>query len=172
VRLELERVDLHEVIRLAVTNLENHQASKAIWLKLQLDARRPHIRADAGKLEQVLSNLIGNAVKFTSDGGKVSIVTSNDDSDGLIVEISDTGIGISPEALERIFLPFERGDSTIHSRFGGLGLGLSIARSLMKAHGATLEATSDGPDRGAQFVARFRVDDSSGATNGKNGDLS
>jgi nitrogen-specific signal transduction histidine kinase len=72
VRLELERVDLHEVIRLAVTNLENQQASKAIWLKLQLDARRPHIRADAGKLEQALSNLIGNAVKFTSDGGRKS----------------------------------------------------------------------------------------------------
>jgi len=171
VRLELERIDLHEVIRFAVRNLENQQESKAIWLKLQLHARRRLIRADAGKLEQALSNLIGNAMKFTSVGGRVSIVTSNDESDGLIVEISDTGIGISPEALERIFLPFERGDSTIHSRFGGLGLGLSIARSLMKAHGATLEATSDGMGEGAKFVARFCVDDSPEAANGKNGDL-
>lgn len=171
VRLELERIDLHQVIRFAVRNLENQQESKSIWLNLRLGARHRHTRADAGKLEQVLSNLIGNAVKFTSVGGKVSIVTFNDDSDGLIVAISDTGIGISPEALERIFSPFERGDSTIYSRFGGLGLGLSIARSLMKAHGATLEATSDGPGTGAKFVARFRVDDSSGAANGKNGDL-
>jgi PAS domain S-box-containing protein len=171
VRLELERIDLHEVIRFAVRNLENQQESKAIWLKLQLHARRRLIRADAGKLEQALSNLIGNAMKFTSVGGRVSIVTSNDESDGLIVEISDTGIGISPEALERIFLPFERGDSTIHSRFGGLGLGLSIARSLMKAHGATLEATSDGMGEGAKFVARFCVDASPEAANGKNCDL-
>ena len=168
VRLKLERVDLHEVIRVAVINLENHQEPKAILLKLQLNAPHRHIRADADKLEQVLSNVIGNAVKFTSVGGTVSIVTSNDDSDDLIVEVIDTGIGISPEALERIFSPFERADSTIHARFGGLGLGLSIARGLIEAHGATLEATSDGPGKGAKFVARFRGDDSSEAPEAKN----
>jgi len=160
VRLKLERVDLHEVIRVAVINLENEQEPKAILLKLQLNARLRHIRADAEKLEQVLSNVISNAVKFTSVGGTVSIVTSNDDSDNLIVEVIDTGIGISPEALERIFSPFERADSTIQAHFGGLGLGLFIARGLIEAHGATLEATSDGPGKGAKFVARFRGDSS------------
>jgi PAS domain S-box-containing protein len=159
-RLELERVDAHEVMRFVVKNLKSQRESKAVRLDPQWGAQRHHIRADAGKLEQVLSNLIGNALKFTPVGGTVSIVTSNDESDGLIIEVSDTGIGISSEALERIFSPFEQGDPTIHSRFGGLGLGLSIARTLLEAHGATLEATSDGPGRGAKFSARFHVDDS------------
>ncbi len=162
-RLELARVDTHEVMRLVVKNLESQQESKAVRLDLQWGAQRHHIRADAGKLEQVLSNLIGNALKFTPVGGMVSIVTSNDESDGLIIEVSDTGIGISPEALERIFSPFEQGDPTIQSRFGGLGLGLSIARTLLEAHGATLEGTSNGLGRGAKFIVRFPLDDSPGA---------
>ena len=103
--------------------------------------------------------MIGNALKFTPLGGTVSIVTYNDESGGLVIEVSDTGIGISPEALGRIFSLFEQGDSTVHPRFGRLGLGLSIAHTLMKAHGATLEAASDGPGKGAKFVARFRVDE-------------
>jgi signal transduction histidine kinase len=81
----------------------------------------------------------------------------------MIIEVGDTGIGISPEALERIFSPFEQGEPTIYSRFGGLGLGFSIARTLLRAHGATLVATSDGPGRGAKFSARFRLDDASNA---------
>jgi PAS domain S-box-containing protein len=166
-RLELERVDVHEVMRFVVKNLENQQESKAVRLDLRWGARRHHIRADASKLERVLSNLIGNSLKFTPVGGAVSIVTFNDESDGLIIEVSDTGIGISPEALERIFSPFEQGDPTIQLRFGGLGLGLSIARTLLEAHGATLEARSDGPGRGATFSARFLVDDSPEAADEK-----
>ena len=76
------------------------------------------------------------------------------------MEVSDTGIGIPADALSRIFSPFEQGDSSIHPRYGGLGLGLSIARTLMKAHGGTLEAASEGLDKGAKFTARFKVDDS------------
>jgi CheY-like chemotaxis protein len=103
----------------------------------------------------VFSNLIGNAVKFTDQGGKVSIVTRNEGGTRLVVEVSDTGIGIPSEAMARIFAPFEQGDASIHSRYGGLGLGLSIARKLMDAQGGTLEAFSEGLDRGAMFTARF-----------------
>jgi signal transduction histidine kinase len=74
--------------------------------------------------------------------------------------VSDTGIGIPAEALSRIFSPFEQGDSSIHPRYGGFGLGLSIARTLIKAHGGTLEAESEGSGQGAKFTARFRIDDS------------
>jgi signal transduction histidine kinase len=74
--------------------------------------------------------------------------------------VSDTGIGIPGDALSRIFSPFEQGDSSIHRRYGGLGLGLSIARTLIKAHGGTLEAASEGLDKGAKFTARFKIDDS------------
>jgi signal transduction histidine kinase len=125
-----------------------------------LEAPHSYVRADPGKLEQVLSNLIGNALKFTPEGGKVSIVTRNEESGRLVIEVSDTGIGIPADALSRIFSPFEQGDSSIHSRFGGLGLGLSIARTLIKAHGGTLEVESEGSGRGAKFTARFKVDDS------------
>jgi signal transduction histidine kinase len=104
--------------------------------------------------------LIGNALKFTPRGGKVSIVTSNDADGGLVVEVSDTGIGIAADALLRIFSPFEQGDSSIHSRYGGLGLGLSIARTIIKAHGATLEVASEGVDQGAKFTTRFKLEDS------------
>jgi PAS domain S-box-containing protein len=159
-RLELVKVDAHEAIRFALRNLESQQKGAGIGIDLQLQAPHRHIRANALKLEQVLSNLIGNALKFTPKGGKVSIATLNEASGELVVEVSDTGIGIPAEALSRIFSPFVQGDSSIHSRFGGLGLGLSIARTLMEAHGGTLEVESDGLGRGAKFTARFKLDDS------------
>jgi PAS domain S-box-containing protein len=158
--LKLENVDAHEVIRFALGNLESQQKGAGIGIDLRLQAQHSHIRADSGKLEQVLSNLIGNAVKFTPKGGKVSIVTRNEESGKLVIEVSDTGIGIPADALSRIFSPFEQGDRSIHQHYGGLGLGLSIARTLMKAHGGTLEAASEGLDKGAKFTARFKIDDS------------
>jgi len=148
------------VIRFALRNLEGQQNRAGIGMELQLEAPHSHIQADALKLEQILSNLIGNALKFTPKGGKVSILTRNEANGGLVVEVSDTGIGIPAEALSRIFSPFEQGDSSIHRHYGGHGLGLSIAHTLMKAHGGTLEATSEGLGRGAKFTARFKIDDS------------
>ncbi len=94
-------------------------------------------------------------MKFTAQGGTVSIVTRNEGDARLVVEVGDTGIGIPADALSRIFSPFEQGDATIHSRFGGLGLGLSIAHSLVDAQGGTLEAASEGLGCGAKFTARF-----------------
>src|SRR5207245_10574933 len=142
-RLKLERIDAHEVIRLALKNLESWQKLTKVGIYLQLEAQCHHIRADAGKLEQIMSNLIGNALKFTPIGGRILIVTRNE-AGKLVIEVSDTGIGISAEALRRIFSPFEQGDSSIHPRFGGLGLGLSIARTLTAAHPGTLAVNSNG----------------------------
>jgi len=158
--LELMKVDTHEVIRFALKNLQNQQKGAGIGIDLRLQARHSHIRADSGKLEQALSNLIGNALKFTPQGGKVSIVTRDEASGKLVIEVSDTGIGIPANALSRIFSPFEQGDPSIHPRYGGLGLGLSIARTLIKAHGGTLEVESEGSGQGAKFTVRFKIDDS------------
>jgi PAS domain S-box-containing protein len=158
-RLELVAVDAHQVIRFAIKNLESQQKSNGVGIELNLQARRSEIRADWGKLEQVLSNLIGNALKFTPRGGRVSIVTRNEESCKLVIEVSDTGIGIPAEALLRLFLPFEHGDSSIHPRFGGLGLGLSIAQTLVEAQDGTLEVESAGLGQGSKFTARFNVDD-------------
>ena len=158
--LKLVKVDTHEVIHFALKNLESQQRGAGIGIDLRLEAGQRHIRADALKLEQVLSNLIGNALKFTPAGGKVSVVTRNEASDNLVVEVSDTGIGIPADALSRIFSPFEQGDSSMHLRYGGLGLGLSIARTIVTAHGGTLEVESEGLGQGAKFTARFKIDDS------------
>jgi PAS domain S-box-containing protein len=155
--LKLVKVDAHEVIRLALKNLASQQDRTRIGIDLRLQAGRSHIRADALKLEQILSNLIGNALKFTPQGGRVSIFTRNEPGGKLVIEVSDTGIGIPSDAFSRIFSPFEQGDSSIHSRYGGLGLGLSIARTLTKAHGGSLEVESEGRGRGAKFTARFQI---------------
>jgi len=158
--LKLVKVDAHEVIHLALKNLESQQDRTRIGIDVRLQARHSHIRADALKLEQVLSNLIGNALKFTPQAGKVSIFTRNEPGGKLVIEVSDTGIGIPADAFSRIFSPFEQGDPSIHSRYGGLGLGLSIARTLVKAHGGSLEVESEGRGRGAKFTARFQIGDS------------
>ena len=158
--LELVKVDAHEVIRFALKNLETQQKGAGIGIDLQLPAQHRHIRADALKVEQILSNLIGNALKFTPRDGKVSILTRNEASGDLVIEVSDTGIGIPADALSRIFTPFEQGDPSIHPKYGGFGLGLSIASTLMKAHGGTLEVESQGSGQGAKFTARFKIYDS------------
>ena len=158
--LKLVKVDAHEVIRLTLKNLEVQQNRTKIGIDLRLQARHSHIRADALKLEQILSNLFANALKFTPQGGKVSIFTRNEPGGKLVIEVSDTGIGIPADAFSRIFSPFEQGDSSIHARYGGLGLGLSIARTLVKAHGGSLEVESEGRGQGARFTARFQIDGS------------
>jgi PAS domain S-box-containing protein len=159
-QLNLERVDAHQVIEFAVTNLESQRRAKAIHVHLQLEAEHRYIQADPMKLEQIVSNLIANALKFTPENGNVTVATSNKADWQLLIEVRDNGIGMPASALARIFSPFVQGDSSIHPRFGGLGLGLAISRSLIEAHGGTLEATSAGLGRGAKFTARFKVDDS------------
>ena len=101
-------------------------------------------------MQQVFWNLLKNAIKFTPTGGRVS-VRSHDEGEHLVIEISDTGVGLASEHLERVFLPFEQAGRVNDARFGGLGLGLAIAKAIVEAHAGTIQATSDGPGRGATF---------------------
>jgi CheY-like chemotaxis protein len=99
---------------------------------------------------------------LSSSGGRPPgisrrVTTTSAPNDDLVIEISDSGMGIEAGSLSRIFSPFERGDASVRRRFGGLGLGLSISKSLAEAHGATLEAESEGRDNGATFRLRFRT---------------
>jgi CheY-like chemotaxis protein len=91
-------------------------------------------------------------VKFSPEGGEISIISENSAAGALEIRVSDHGIGIEPAALGRIFAPFEQGESSIHRRYGGLGLGLAISRALAEAHGGSLTAASDGPNTGATFT--------------------
>ncbi len=153
-RIASAPLDLHVTLRDALAIAEPMLREKNIVADTSLDAHRHLVRGDSARLAQVFSNLLTNAAKFTPDTGCVTIHTANSDGK-LRVEITDTGIGIAPEVLPRIFEAFSQGEASITRLFGGLGLGLSVARSLVEAHGGTIEARSAGHDRGATFTVTF-----------------
>jgi PAS domain S-box-containing protein len=150
-QLRCEVVDVNDAIRSVIAMVQNQIDAKRIELAVGLRARKHHVWADAGRLQQILLNLFSNAVKFTNEGGSISIRTSNEQADHqLQVEVVDNGIGIEPDVLPRLFNAFEQTERT--RRFGGLGLGLSIARSLATLHHGTIQAVSEGHDKGSTFV--------------------
>jgi two-component system CheB/CheR fusion protein len=155
--LLLKSVDLGVILRQALEVCAADVATKHLHLILDLVARPCLVLGDADRLQQVFWNLIKNAVKFTPVGGKLMIsskLCNAEDSEApvVVVEICDQGIGIEPELLPRLFDVFEQGGSTIHHHYGGLGLGLTISKSLVEAHGGTIYAASPGRDQGATFT--------------------
>jgi signal transduction histidine kinase/ActR/RegA family two-component response regulator len=151
------RADAQQTVvqTLGLCTLALRTAGLRLRLSLQADARE--VRTDPARLRQVLENLLDNARKFTPPGGTVTIRTSNrpDPSGGppwFRVDVEDTGIGIRPELLSRIFAPFEQGINVYTRPFGGLGLGLTISRAVAEAHGGSLSVSSAGPGLGATFT--------------------
>jgi len=151
--LDLESCDAHTVIRDAIETASSAIAAKKLKISTELNAKQHHILADCIRLQQVFWNLINNAVKFTSLGGQIAIRTSNDERDCFHFEIADNGIGIEPERLASLFMPFEQADPSVSRQFGGLGLGLAICKHLVDLHNGTIEAES----RGRSFGATFKV---------------
>jgi PAS domain S-box-containing protein len=151
VRLEIERIDIHALLDQAAELCQPEVESAGVRLIFEREARASIVEADPTRLLQVACNLIQNAVKFTHEGGTIAIQTTDGERGRLVVTVVDDGRGIEPEALSTIFEPFEQGPSTTARRHGGLGLGLSIGRSIIEAHGGTLSAASDGPGRGSSF---------------------
>jgi len=142
--------DIHAKIRQVIDICQSDIRSEKLTLKVELDARRSHVRADAARLQQVLWNLLKNAVKFTPQGGTIGIRTS-DVENRIMVEVWDTGIGIDGELLPLIFDAFEQGGKQVTRKHGGLGLGLTVSRWLVEAHGGTIEARSEGHGKGSIF---------------------
>jgi len=131
-------------------------AAGRVRLELGLAPGDYRLWADAPRLTQVFWNLLNNAVKFTPDGGAVMVRSSADD--GLLrIEVSDTGIGIEPDMLPRIFDAFEQAERRITRRFGGLGLGLAVSKAIVEMHGGTLTAESAGHGKGATFRVELPV---------------
>ncbi len=152
--LHWEVADGHGLIRQAVQICQGEVSGKELFLDLDLGAPGHHISADPARFQQVIWNLVKNAVKFTPGGGAITIRTRNRHVDGgerLVIEVSDTGIGIEPEILPLIFDPFQQGETRITRKFGGLGLGLAICRGIVEAHGGTLVAESPEMGRGTTF---------------------
>jgi len=152
IRLRKEVVDVHKIIRDAVSVCQADLDDHAQPLSLDLSASRSHIEGDPVRIQQVLWNLIRNASKF-SGRAKSIFVTSRNTEDGMFeIAVRDEGVGIPAEILPRLFSPFEQGSEEITRRFGGLGLGLVISKSIVELHDGAIEAFSDGQDRGSRFV--------------------
>ncbi len=158
--LNVQPTDAHESLRQVLAICDSDLRGKRLTLAVDPRADRPCVRADPARLQQILWNLVKNAVKFTPDGGRVAVVTRNVPADGgtgeaFEVAVTDTGIGIDPAVMARIFDAFEQGGQQITKQFGGLGLGLAISRALAERHGGSLAAASDGTGTGATFTLRM-----------------
>jgi PAS domain S-box-containing protein len=151
--LDLESCDAHSIIRDAIETASSAIAAKKLKLSTKLHAKEHCIWAECIRLQQVFWNLINNAVKFTSPGGQIAIRTYNDENGLFHFEITDNGIGIEPDRLASLFVPFEQADAAVTRQFGGLGLGLAISKHLVDLHHGTIEAES----RGRSFGATFKV---------------
>ncbi len=156
VHLERQVIDAHDVILKVVEDLESQRQPKKISMDVQLHAWEHHVHADITKFYQILSSLIGNAIKFTPEGGVIDIASYNTSAGRIIILVHDNGIGLEAKDVARIFLPFEQADASIHPQYGGLGLGLSIAKSLVEAHEGKLTAQSQGKNRGTTFILEFK----------------
>lgn len=163
VSLRPKPLDMHALVQVVVDMLEGQVREKRLQLTLDLDAANPMVHADEARMQQVLWNLLRNAIKFTGEAGRITVRTRLECTQ-FILECSDTGIGIDPEALPRIFSAFEQADREVSQRFGGLGLGLAIARGLVAEHKGELTASSDGRGQGATFTLHLRSQMEAGET--------
>jgi signal transduction histidine kinase len=149
--LSFETVDVHQALREVLEICDRDLQVKRIAVTTELHARRIFVRADPARLQQVLWNVVKNAVKFSPEEGRVSLRTSDGPAGTIEIEVTDTGVGIDPDVLPRIFDAFEQGGRDVTRMFGGLGLGLAISKALVDLHGGSLHAKSDGRGHGATF---------------------
>ncbi len=156
-KLDLKPIDAHEAISNVVEICRPDAVEKRLRVELNLRAAHCWITADTAKFQQIIWNLLKNAIKFTPVGGEITISSANEKRERLTITVRDNGIGIEPEALGRVFNAFEQGDQSFQKRHGGLGLGLAISKAIADGHGATLMAMSDGRDRGATFRLTMRT---------------
>ncbi len=154
--LRTEPCDAHSLLCHAIEIMREEARAKNIALDIDLAAQRCGVTGDPARLQQVFWNLLKNSVKFTAAGGRIAIKTRDDaERNRLLIEVSDTGLGFTPEAAERIFQPFEQGGCEGDHRLGGLGLGLAIARAIVDLHGGVIHAGSPGAGLGATFTIEF-----------------
>lgn len=156
-QLTFEVVSVHEILERAYEICHEDIATKRLQVEFQLRAGRAHVEADPARLQQVFWNLIKNSVKFTPVGGRIVVETINPAPEEIEIRITDNGIGIEPEKIDKIFNAFEQGQSSITRRFGGLGLGLAISKAMVDAHGGKIRVESPGKDKGCTFTLALRT---------------
>ncbi len=151
--LDKRIVDVHSICREAIATVQEEIVRKEIVLKLKLAAPQSEVFADMVRLQQVFWNLLKNAVKFTPQRGLITVESEVSEKDHIVIRIMDTGIGIEPGEMNRLFKTFSQGDQA--RQFGGLGLGLAISKRLMDVHEAKIHAFSPGRDQGATFTVEL-----------------
>jgi len=156
-RMTKEPVDIHAILREVLRTTAPEFAAKHIHPQTDFRARAATVLGDPVRLQQIFWNILRNAVKFTPERGKVAITTAGNGDHGIVINVSDTGIGLTPAEMTRIFDPFTQGEHATDSTmsFGGLGLGLTISQKLVELHDGRLSVASRGRDRGATFTVEL-----------------
>jgi PAS domain S-box-containing protein len=155
-QLDTRSLDLRSIVGQALETLEEEARSKGVEIVQELDDAAALVSGDASRLQQIVWNLVSNAIKFTPRGGRVRVRL--DFLGGLArIEVADDGAGIRPEFLPHVFDRFQQADRSITRRFGGLGLGLSIVKHLVELHGGEVQAASAGEGKGASFTVTLPV---------------
>jgi signal transduction histidine kinase len=145
-------IDIHSLLTHTEQIVRSDALAKSVQIDLILAASEHHVAGDAARLHQVFWNLLKNAIKFTPEGGRITVRTTNQGSGQLILTVADTGIGIDPQTLPVIFRAFEQGKIAGSKGLGGMGVGLSIAKAIVELHGGVITAESAGPGEGAIFT--------------------
>jgi hypothetical protein len=146
--LQLRKADAHELLQSALEIVRSDIEQRRLTLLVDLTASRHELIADAPRLQQVFWSVLHNACKFTPENGTISVRSYNPGPRRITIEISDNGIGIEPQLVERVFYAFEQADSQSE----GLGLGLAISKAIVEMHAGTIRAGSDGLGNGATFA--------------------
>ncbi len=152
-QLEVRPVELVNIVKASVETAYPSANAKDIDLESIIDESIPPIVGDTNRLLQVLGNLLSNAIKFTPSGGRVEVQLAKSDDSQILIQVSDTGLGIQPEFLPHVFERYRQADC--NSQHSGLGLGLAIARHLVQLHGGTIQAHSQGEGLGATFTIKL-----------------
>ena len=150
--LNMVTVDVNEAIGHVCATCRPFILERAIRLHCDIPDVSSHVKADPARFQQVLWNLLRNAAKFTPERGDIYVNVSNIEDNRVRIQIRDTGIGIAPDVLPRVFNAFEQGDASVTRQFGGMGLGLAISKSLIEMHHGTIRAESAGRDKGSTFT--------------------
>jgi two-component system CheB/CheR fusion protein len=154
IRLRKEPVDLGTVVERAVEATRSLIDARGHQLVLDLPTDPVRLEADPTRLEQVLANLLNNAAKYTMPGGHIEVSAAQEGGDA-VVRVRDNGIGVPPDVLDRVFEPFVQSEGSLARSEGGLGIGLTLVRSLVEMHGGRVEAHSPGLGQGSEFVVRL-----------------
>jgi signal transduction histidine kinase len=153
-KLERQRVDLNHIVESVVQTWRPEMDSRTQRFELRMPQQALLLEGDPMRLEQIFDNLLGNACQYTPAGGQIAL-TAKCEGDTVVITINDSGVGIDTELLPNIFEPFVQTPGAIDFDSGGLGIGLTVVRELVLAHGGEVAASSAGPGLGSQFVVKL-----------------